>query len=196
MLQGPVSLCLLTLETTKAGQLALLAHDSLGGVSPEGADQPVLQVDNADIEAETMHVLPGIHPSLTEGLESPEKRRFLSLVAQAGNRLVVLWFRSMWCAMFVAPLIGTIDTPSAPRSRPSRRANLSRATRSLSPSTSSTARGREELTRVWQSSADAHPGRRGGSSARPSSRRQASPPGSDRCSLPADAPHRRHRRRG
>src|SRR3984885_14837675 len=75
----------LPLEHAERPELALRLDDTLDRVGAEGADQLVLQVGDADEEAERLHVRPGQARAEPGPFESPPEVAFLRDVAQAGQ---------------------------------------------------------------------------------------------------------------
>jgi hypothetical protein len=75
----------LPLERPERAQLAQLLDDAFDRVGPEGADQLVLQVLDADEEAERLH--PGAGEAVAESrpLEGAPEAALLPLVAEAGQ---------------------------------------------------------------------------------------------------------------
>ena len=126
-------------ETSK---LAVSVDDLFHRGRTERADQLLLQVSHADVEAERLHVRPGRGRAEAGTLERALKEAFLGGVAQTGQLDVEA---SRPEALDEAPdrlrtSIGTIDTPSAARFLPRRSAKASSACWSLTPSTRTTAR--------------------------------------------------------
>src|SRR5580693_1144877 len=75
----------LSLEHAERPDLALRLDDTLDRVGAEGADQLVLQVGDADEEAERLHAGAGQARAKPSPFESPPEVAFLRDVAQAGQ---------------------------------------------------------------------------------------------------------------
>ena len=133
----------LLLEGAERPEIALRLDDLFHTAGTQTADQLVLQVGDAHIEPECLHVGPTQVGAEAGPLQTAPEVALLAGVTQAGQ----LRSRprgpnsSRKCRMFLAPPIGTTAMPSAASSRPRRAASASSATWSLLPSTSTTVRG-------------------------------------------------------
>src|ERR1700728_3630788 len=75
----------LSLEHAERPELALCLDDTLDRVGAQGADQLVLQVGDADEEAERLHAGAGQTRAETSPFQSPPEVAFLRDIAQAGQ---------------------------------------------------------------------------------------------------------------
>ena len=118
----------------------LRLDDLLHSVHAGGANELVLEILDADVEAEPLHVGPRETGAEPGALERATEHRLLTGVDEAREPTSSPCgpYRSRKAPMACAPPIGTTATRSSGRLRPRRRASASTARWSLTPSTRTT----------------------------------------------------------
>ena len=132
----------LLLKRPEGPEVAVVVEDPLDGRHPEGPDELVLQIGDAHLEAQGLQIAAARHRAepcaprprwktpVSASSQSPTTRRSMPCGPYCSRN-----FRTL-----VAPPMASTAMRSASRSRPRRRARASTAARSLTPSTSTTAR--------------------------------------------------------
>ena len=125
----------LLLEGTERSEVALSVDDPFNGGRTEGADQLVLQVRDAHVEAESLHVFAGKVGAEAGPLEAAPEVALLGDVTEARQSDVTPPRAEppQEASDFFDPPMGTTETPSASRSRSRRAASASSASWSLIP---------------------------------------------------------------
>lgn len=156
LLAGPVALGGLLAEDAERRQVAVRGDEGLDPAGAQRSDQLVFQVYDAHVEAEAFQVVAGQDGAEAAPGQAAPEVRLLALVAQAGQPGAQS-ARAEQCPMFVAPPIGTTNTPSRLRSRPRRAASAWIAAWSLTPSTRITA---HDPGGAWRTADTAYIGQR------------------------------------
>jgi hypothetical protein len=84
-MRGPISLRRLPLHGAERSELSLSVDQSLHGAGPEGPDQFVLQVDDADVEAQQLHPGPRQIGPDSGPLQTTKKAALFCDIAETGQ---------------------------------------------------------------------------------------------------------------